>query len=70
MRKTITYSTPEERETIIQENQDLILVEEHNLVTGNFLVFEDERKKPSSIEEVNDKVDLLIQMQLEKEGIL
>ncbi|EHB65277.1 hypothetical protein [Paenibacillus lactis] len=36
------YTTLEERESLIQENSDLFLIEEHNITEGNFLVFADE----------------------------
>lgn len=36
------YTTLEERESLIQDNSDLFLIEEHNIFEGNFLVFADE----------------------------
>lgn len=42
MKKQIQYTDLTDRERIIQENKDMILVEEMNIVEGNFLVFSDE----------------------------
>jgi len=38
----IQYSTMEERDNILTQNDHLILVAEHNITEGNFLVFSDE----------------------------
>ena len=35
------YSTPEERQSVIEANIDKILIEEHNITEGNFLIFTD-----------------------------
>jgi len=42
MRVKKQYTTLEERESLIQENSDLFLIEEHNIFEGNFLVFADD----------------------------
>lgn len=41
MKKVVQYQTSEERESLLIENADLILVEEKNIVDGNYLVFSD-----------------------------
>ncbi|MDO6355104.1 hypothetical protein Q3V94_08435 [Caloramator sp. CAR-1] len=41
MIKKFQYTTKEERERIIQENQNLVLIEEQNIIDGNFLLFSD-----------------------------
>lgn len=49
MRKKIQYSNEAERQLIIEEHQNLILIEEHNVFDGNFLVFTDEVPKPTVV---------------------
>jgi hypothetical protein len=39
MKRKIQYNSDSERITIIEENSALILVEEHNIYDGNFLIF-------------------------------
>lgn len=38
----IEYHSEEEREAILQENSRKYLIEEQNIVSGNFLIFSDE----------------------------
>ncbi|MCI1615971.1 hypothetical protein [Heyndrickxia oleronia] len=35
------YSTPQERERILEDNASKILIEEQNIAEGNFLIFSD-----------------------------
>lgn len=42
MKKIIQYQSDVEREHLISSNSDLFLVEEQNLINGNFLVFDNE----------------------------
>ncbi len=73
LKKIVEYLSLEERQQALIENNHLILIEERNITEGNFLIFVDvlaPEKPPTTIELVSDKVDLLIQMQLEREGIL
>ncbi|MBS4173469.1 hypothetical protein [Bacillus sp. FJAT-49736] len=41
MKLKIQYFSPEEREKILSENSALYLVEEQNIIVGNFLIFSD-----------------------------
>lgn len=41
MTKTVEYKTLDERFKILDENADLILIEEQNIIEGNFLIFSD-----------------------------
>lgn len=41
MLKTVQYYSNQERELLLLDNSDLILVEEKNIIEGNFLVFSD-----------------------------
>lgn len=36
------YETEEERQQLIDDNENLYLIEEQNLFTGNFLIFSEE----------------------------
>ena len=38
------YETEEERQQLIDDNENLYLIEEQNLFTGNFLIFSEEPK--------------------------
>lgn len=44
------YLNEQEREQIISDNADKFLIEVHNLVDGNFLVFTDEAPSTESLE--------------------
>lgn len=55
MIKKIQYTTSDERQTIINQNKDLFLVEEQNISEGNYLIFDDARPvqyQLRSIEEI------------------
>lgn len=41
MKFTFEYKTIEQREMIINDNKNLVLIEEQNLLNGNFLIFSD-----------------------------
>jgi len=40
------YTTPEEKQQIITQNATLILIEEQNIIEGNFLIFTDTLPEP------------------------
>lgn len=42
MRYRYEYQTDEERASIINNNSQLFLIEEQNIIDGNFLIFSDE----------------------------
>ena len=44
MKKTIQYFNQPERKEYLEQNVDLFLVEERNIVDGNFLIFSDEKE--------------------------
>jgi hypothetical protein len=41
MKKTVQYSNSEERQIALDNNINLALVEERNIIEGNFLIFSD-----------------------------
>ncbi len=43
MIKKIQYTTSDERQTIIDQNKELFLIEEQNISDGNFLIFDESR---------------------------
>lgn len=45
MRYKYEYKTAVERDALIQEHSDLVLVEEQNITEGNFLVFVDAQEE-------------------------
>ncbi|MGD9678442.1 MAG: hypothetical protein AB7V16_08875 [Vulcanibacillus sp.] len=55
------------RETIINENTDKILIEEQNIAEGNFLIFTDEPRIEEQLSNISDTVDLIL---LKQEGVL
>ena len=61
------YSTQEERDLIISQNDDKILIEEQNITEGNFLLFSNVPRLEDRIEEIANTVDLLL---LKQEGIV
>lgn len=46
MNTKIQYTSNEHREQIISENMNLFLIEEQNIVDGNFLIFTDVKPEP------------------------
>ena len=75
MLKKFQYTTDEEKQTVLQENSTLILVEEQNISEGNYLIFaeslEDIRVVPTPIEDrltnIEDTQDLIL---LKLEGVI
>lgn len=43
------YKDLEERELIVSQNTDKYLIEEQNIIDGNFLIFSNEKPKPIEI---------------------
>ena len=54
---TFEYTNGEVRESIIQSNKDKYLIEERNIMTGNFLVFSDVKPLEIELSEVKDDVN-------------
>lgn len=50
MKYVYQYNTDQEKQTILQQNSDKLLIEEHNISSGNFLVFTDETRIENKIE--------------------
>lgn len=48
MRYKYEYKTAAERDALIQEHSNLVLVEEQNITDGNFLVFVDAPEEPQA----------------------
>lgn len=46
MRKTVQYKNDAERKTFIESHNHLYLVEEKNIIEGNFLIFSDTLPEP------------------------
>ncbi|MFJ7934820.1 hypothetical protein [Sporosarcina sp. NPDC096371] len=49
MRKTVQYKNDAERKTIIESHNHLYLVEEKNIIEGNFLIFSDALPEPPKV---------------------
>lgn len=52
------YTTQEERENIINNNQDKYLIEEKNIREGNFLIFTDIKPIEVEIEDLKGRQDI------------
>jgi len=50
------YSDEINRTAIILANKNKILVEDHNLIVGNFLIFSDVKSVADGVKEVNDNI--------------
>lgn len=55
MKYTFEYANQEDRETIINNNQDKYLIEEKNIKEGNFLIFTDAKPIELEIENIKQK---------------
>jgi hypothetical protein len=77
MRKAI-YTSDEERELLVKTAQSNgeYLIEDAITIDGKYLIFAaappepEPQPEPNPVLQLNDKVDILIQMQLEREGIV
>lgn len=49
MKYEFKYTKEEERQKIIEDNKDKYLIEEQNIIEGNFLIFSDEKPLPPVI---------------------
>ena len=67
MIKKVQYQTLEERDNLINQHRDYILIEEQNLITGNFLIFSNVPRIEDQVTNISNTVDLLL---LKQEGIL
>lgn len=80
MQIVVQYKNEQERHDLINKYSHLYLTTEKNISEGNFLIFSDALEPEPKIvyknitgEEMDnfkDKMNLLIQMQLEREGII
>jgi len=50
------YSDEINRTAIILANKNKTLIEDHNLITGNFLIFSDVKSVADGVKEVNDNI--------------
>ncbi len=69
------YKDLEERELIISQNKDKYLIEEQNLLEGNFLIFSDEEPKPPEIilspeELLNNEIKTIKEKMLEQDKVI
>lgn len=67
MIKKIQYGIDKSREQVIAENDELILIEEQNIFTGNFLIFSDIKPLEENIKDIKNNTDIII---LKQEGII
>lgn len=54
MTTKIQYSDQTSRQKVVDANKDKYLVLEENLITGNFLTFEDEKPLENQLAELNE----------------
>lgn len=52
----LQYSDSSERQRIIDENSDKVLIEEQNIIDGNFLIFTDERPITEEVKQLKSKL--------------
>ena len=64
------YKTNEERDNIISQNIDKILIEEQNITEGNFLIFTDIEVVKTDIELLQNRVNNLEMLILEMSGVI
>lgn len=67
---TYEYTTEEERQNIIGQHPDLILVEEQNLLLprpGKFLIFTDTPPVENQLQDIQNNTDMIL---LKQEGII
>lgn len=58
MKNKFEYKNQEERDRIINENTNLVLIEEQNITAGNFLIFidKDEYSEMLQTQEINTRI--------------
>lgn len=61
------YSNTEERENIISQNKEKILLEEQNVKEGDFLIFSDIKPIENQLQDIKNNTDMII---LKQEGII
>jgi|LSQX01.2.fsa_nt_gb hypothetical protein len=61
------YENQEERNQLIQSNSDKYLIEEQNIIDGNFLIFTDTPRLEDNIQDIKNNTDLIL---LKQEGII
>lgn len=61
------YVTPEERQALIDQNKDKTLIEEQNILEGNFLIFSDIPPVENQLKDIKNNIDMIL---LKQEGII
>lgn len=61
------YKTIEEKQSIISSHPNLILKEEQNIISGNFLIFSDTPPIEIQLQNIQNNTDMLL---LKQEGII
>lgn len=61
------YRDKTDKQTILNDNKDKILIEEQNYFDGKFLVFSDTPREEDMLKDIKNNTDILI---LKQEGIL
>lgn len=67
MNKTIQYDSLDERNIIIDENKNLLLIEEKNITEGNFLIFSDIKPLEVQLQDLNNTANLVL---LTQQGVI
>lgn len=67
MKTKIEFKSNEEKQNILEQNKDKIVLEEQYLFTGNFLIFSDTKPLENQIKELKETVDILT---LKTEGVI
>ncbi|HHY27705.1 MAG TPA: hypothetical protein GX523_13370 [Desulfitobacterium dehalogenans] len=63
----IQYISEQDRKNVIDSNPNKVLIEEQNILEGNFLIFSDVRPNEFILRDIKDNTDIII---LKQEGIL
>lgn len=61
------YKTDDEKNNILNQNKDKILIEIQNITEGNFLIFSDVKPLENQLNDLNNTADIIL---LKQEGII
>lgn len=67
MKYKFQYQTEEEKQTIINNNSDKVLIEYQYLIDGTFLIFADVQPLENALQDIKNNTDLII---LKQEGLI
>ncbi|WP_018213735.1 hypothetical protein [Desulfitobacterium hafniense] len=56
----IQYISEQDRKSVIDSNPNKVLIEEQNIIEGNFLIFSDVRPNEFILRDIKDNTDIII----------